>query len=141
MDKADFIAKIAHQCWCGYQLGAGQEFNLDPTNEQHKSQVNGVEEWLKNPSMTAEENHENWMDYKLSIGWTWGKVKDEKKKTHPDLIPYHELPEVERAKDDMDIEARRFALELWDQLSFEDIFIDRLVESHSTHFDEDMNEP
>ena len=116
MEKVEFIARIAHQCWCGYQLGAGQEFNLEPTPAQHDSQMDGVVEWLKNPDMTSEENHENWVRYKEAEGWVYAPVKDVENKNHPDLVPFDQLPEVERLKDDMDIQARRFALMLWNQV-------------------------
>ncbi|MCS6958407.1 MAG: RyR domain-containing protein, partial [Aquificaceae bacterium] len=41
----------------------------------------------------AEELHNLWMEEKLSQGWTYGPVRDNEKKTHPNLVPYEELPE------------------------------------------------
>ena len=120
MNREEFMARIAHQCWVSYQMGAGQKYNVEPTEAQLKSQLDGVWFFLKIPNATSEQNHENWMKCRLADGWKHGPVKDEAKKEHPDLIPYCKLPEVERAKDDMDLASRRFALRMWYTLHPED---------------------
>jgi len=43
-------------------------------------------------------------------------VKDFDKKTHPDLVPYDDLPEIEKRKDLADMTSHRMALALWDSL-------------------------
>jgi len=48
---------------------------------------------------SPEENHNNWSRNKLEDGWRYGKVKDLKKKTHPCLVPYRDLPFEEIIKD------------------------------------------
>lgn len=120
MNREEFMARVAHQCWVSYQMGAGQKYNVEPTEAQLKSQLDGVRFFLKTPNATSEQNHENWMKCRLADGWKHGPVKDEAKKEHPDLIPYCKLPEVERAKDDMDLASRRFALRMWYTLHPED---------------------
>ena len=35
------------------------------------------------------------------MGWVYGEVRDPEKKTHPDMIPYHDLGQLERNKDDV----------------------------------------
>ncbi|MCK7538272.1 MAG: RyR domain-containing protein [Marinilabiliales bacterium] len=47
----------------------------------------------------ARVEHLRWSWEKRLNGWTYGKVKDGKRKIHPDLIPYDELGEAEKAKD------------------------------------------
>lgn len=101
---------LIHQAWVSYQLGCDQPFNVFPTPAQLDSQLNALKEFLKNPMMTVEESHENWVQYKFSLGWKFGPVKDEDKKEHPDLVPFEELPKVEREKDVMDLLARRIVL-------------------------------
>jgi hypothetical protein len=103
----DAAPALCHLAWCCYQLGCGQPYNETPTAAQLESHRNALKAFQANPAMTAEENHENWMSYRLSQGWKYGPVKDEKAKTHPDLIPFDQLPEVERNKDVMDLLARR----------------------------------
>ena len=39
------------------------------------------------------------MDEKKKDGWKFGRTKSGVKKTHPMLVPYGDLPEVERRKD------------------------------------------
>jgi len=48
---------------------------------------------------TPEEAHNSWMESYLKIGWQYGKVRDTEKKTHPDLVPYDDLPSDEKEKD------------------------------------------
>ncbi len=47
----------------------------------------------------AKVEHLRWSWEKRLNGWSFGKVKDEKKKIHPGLIPYDELEEAEKEKD------------------------------------------
>ena len=116
MNEAEFIAKIRHMCWCSYQMGADQEFNEKINDDQLESLINGVQAQLDNPDMTPEENHDNWWYMKINQGWRHGYEKDFERKTHPDMVPYQELPEVERKKDNMDIMAHRGAKKLWEDM-------------------------
>ena len=43
--------------------------------------------------------HEVWAQSRLSEGWTYGERRDDVAKTHPCLVPYEELPEIEKAYD------------------------------------------
>lgn len=47
----------------------------------------------------AEAEHEGWMQFHLAHGWRWAKNRDDKKKLHPCLRPYHLLPKVDVEKD------------------------------------------
>jgi hypothetical protein len=47
----------------------------------------------------AENIHEVWAAGRIKEGWTYGPVRDDKLKTHPDLIPYSELTEGEKQYD------------------------------------------
>lgn len=116
MNKIDFIARIRHLCWCCYQLGAGQPYNIEPNEDQIESQKDGVRFMLENPDITPEENHNNWMKMKKGQGWVYGEIKSFEKKTHPDLVPFEELPEVEKNKDVMDAMAHKGAVELCEKV-------------------------
>lgn len=50
-------------------------------------------------SSSPEELHGSWMQAYFSMGWTYGEVRDPEKKTHPDLVPYADLGQLERDKD------------------------------------------
>lgn len=47
----------------------------------------------------AKNVHEVWAQSRISQGWTYGKERSDALKQHPCLIPYEELPEVEKAYD------------------------------------------
>lgn len=50
-------------------------------------------------SRSPEELHGGWMQAYLEMGWTHGPEYDKEKKTHPDLVPYADLGQLERDKD------------------------------------------
>jgi hypothetical protein len=114
VDKVEFIVRCRFLAWCCYQLAAGQNYNLTPTEDQLKSLKNGVKFGLQNPNATPEENHNNWMKMKISQGWVYGEEKNMEKKTHFDLVPFNELLKVEKDKDIMDCEMNREFAKLWD---------------------------
>lgn len=47
----------------------------------------------------AENVHEVWSASRIKEGWTYGEQKDSIKKTTPCLVPYDELPEIEKQYD------------------------------------------
>lgn len=47
----------------------------------------------------AKNVHEVWAQSRLSQGWTWGPKRSDEFKTHPCLVPYEELSEVEKQYD------------------------------------------
>jgi len=116
MNKINFIAAIRHIGWVTYQIAADQEYNEEINDDQLESLLDGVEFQLNYPDKTPEENHENWLEMKYDQGWEYGPVKDFDKKTHPDIVPYDDLPEIEKRKDLADMASHRMALALWDSL-------------------------
>jgi hypothetical protein len=63
------------------------------------SSVEAVKWRVINPDASDSAQHDRWMDEKKKDGWKFGRVKSGVKKTHPMLVPYGDLPEVERRKD------------------------------------------
>jgi hypothetical protein len=47
----------------------------------------------------SESIHDNWAQRRLMEGWRHGRTRDDASKTHPDLVPYAELPETEKEYD------------------------------------------
>jgi hypothetical protein len=47
----------------------------------------------------AANNHNCWALQRISEGWQFGPDRNDKAKTHPDLVPYEELPESEKEYD------------------------------------------
>lgn len=48
---------------------------------------------------SPEECHESWMKAYSEMGWKYGKTYNPEKKTHPDLVPYGQLGQLEQNKD------------------------------------------
>ena len=120
MDKIVFIAKLCHCGWWCYMRGLGKGANPFPSHEQFESIKDGVKFNLSHRDSTPEENHNNWMKKKIEDGWTFGPEKDEIKKTHPDLIPYRDLPQEEQTKDSIFKFMFDMGLEIWELLFTED---------------------
>ncbi len=47
----------------------------------------------------AKNVHEVWAESRIGQGWTYGEERNDALKHHPCLVPYEELPEVEKAYD------------------------------------------
>ena len=117
MKREEFIAEIRHAAWVAYQIAVGQQYNIKINDDQMESLLDGIEYMDANPDVTPEENHNNWMKMKVSQGWVYGEVKDFEKKTHPDLVPFNDLPIVEQRKDVNDFVIHIMASELWDKIN------------------------
>ena len=50
-------------------------------------------------SNSPEELHGSWMQSYISMGWKYGEQYSREDKTHPDLVPYAQLGQLERDKD------------------------------------------
>lgn len=50
-------------------------------------------------SNSPEELHGSWMQAYFEMGWVYGEEYNREKKTHPDLVPYARLGQLERDKD------------------------------------------
>lgn len=57
------------------------------------------EELLELTERIAENAHDFWALGRIREGWTHGPTRDDSLKTHPDLVPYDELPEGEKEYD------------------------------------------
>lgn len=65
--------------------------NLD--NIQLSEELNDLVEAM------AKNVHEVWAQSRIEQGWTYGTERNDQLKHHPCLVPYEELPEVEKAYD------------------------------------------
>lgn len=50
---------------------------------------------------SPEELHSTWMQSYLAMGWTYDKTYDRERRTHPDLVPYTKLGQLEKDKDNV----------------------------------------
>lgn len=49
--------------------------------------------------LLAQNSHDTWAEKRMSEGWMLGVMRDDKKKQHPGLVPYEQLPESEKEYD------------------------------------------
>lgn len=63
----------------------------------------------------AKNVHEVWAQSRINQGWIYGKERNDFLKTHPCLIPYENLPEVEK---DYDRDTALCTLKLISKLGF-----------------------
>ena len=62
--------------------------------------ASGIEQFTDLQAETvAERIHKVWAQSKKAAGWIYGANRDDERKVHPCLVPYAELPEVEKDKD------------------------------------------
>lgn len=71
------------------------------TEQDRKMFITGVETVLRNPFLTNEQIHDYWWQDRQANGWTYGPVRDYDKKTHPSMVPYAALSDLEKAKDEL----------------------------------------
>ena len=50
-------------------------------------------------SESPEELHGSWMQAYFTNGWVYGEIRDTDARTHPDLVPYAQLGQLEQDKD------------------------------------------
>jgi RyR domain len=48
---------------------------------------------------SPEELHDDWVKAYEKMGWKYGPVRDTVAKTHPDIVPFDELGNLEQSKD------------------------------------------
>ena len=95
-------ARAAHEANRAYCIAIGDNSQPswdDAPDWQKQSALAGVSGVLS--GNTPEQSHEGWMAHKLADGWKYGPAKNPEAKEHPCMVPYSELPEDQRAKDDI----------------------------------------
>ncbi len=92
MSKRNLTIKVINNC-----IMALNDYYGEPTFIDNVSTNKGIESVLSGatPSML----HANWMEYKHNQGWVYGLKKDVQAKTHPCMVPYESLPELQKIKD------------------------------------------
>jgi hypothetical protein len=96
------IAQVCHEAnraWCAANSDKSQKGWWVCEQWQRDSAIAGVQFALANPDAPASAQHDAWMAAKIADGWVYGAMKDPAYKTHPCLVPYEELPEMQRKKD------------------------------------------
>lgn len=120
-------AKAAYEVNRTYCLMLGespQESWEHAPMERRSSYIAGVESIIENPVMLDSEQHDEWLRHKTEEGWKYGPVKDEAKKEHPCIVPYHELPMWQKVKDSI------FKSVIWGILNLDYNYLSKKMGEH-----------
>lgn len=105
IDRAQAIescARAAHEANRAYCFAIGDTSQLpweQAPEWQQTSAKNGVQGVLDGNGPL--ESHGSWLLDKAATGWKYGPVKDPEKKEHPCFMPYEDLPDSQKAKDEI----------------------------------------
>ena len=96
-----FVAYEANRAWCKANGDFSHPAWNDAPEWQKESVINGVEFHRNNPNAGDSASHDSWMAEKANAGWVFGETKDPEATppTHPCMVPFNELPEVDQKKD------------------------------------------
>lgn len=97
VEKDDFLK--AWKCSGNYMVSATRAFNgynPQPINVEDISLDANLEDLTE---AIAENAHDIWARARMDEGWTYGPIRDDAKKQHPDLVPYAQLPDSEKEYD------------------------------------------
>ena len=101
--RADVIARVCHEANRAFALATGEDpATVHPSWSEAPEEICasarvGVRHALD--GATPEQLHESWCQGKVAAGWVYGDVRDNVGKVHPCLVPYAELPVIQRKKD------------------------------------------
>lgn len=109
------VAGACHEVNRAYSniIGDGMKpVSWDDAPEYQKSScIKGVIGVIK--GNTPRESHESWLAEKIATGWHYGPVKNEASLEHPCMVPYDELLEQQRVKDDLFVQTARSLLKAY----------------------------
>lgn len=88
--------------------------DFDNISDERKMQLyNNIDEIIKNPNITAKDEHDIWMKLKLKDGWIYGEKTDRENKIHNCLVPYEQLNIFQKLKDKLAIETIKMFYDIW----------------------------
>lgn len=93
--------EVFQEAWndsANYLVSISNQSNYEP-HPLNLSDVKLEPELIELREAIAENAHEVWAKSRKKEGWTYGPRRDDEKKLHPDMLPYHLLPESEKEYD------------------------------------------
>ena len=98
--RARFVydaARLAAIAACAPVIPVEWEEREPPFKEQFRAVIE--RQCGPQRSTSPEELHGSWMQAYFAMGWIYGETYDRDTKSHPDLVPYAQLGQLERDKD------------------------------------------
>lgn len=98
----DAIGRVCHEANRAYCAILGDQAlpawdDLEPSyrNSTRAGVLKAIE------GNTPQDSHASWMAERTAQGWVYGPTLDRAAKIHPNLVPYDQLPEAQKRKDDL----------------------------------------
>lgn len=100
--RAEFVYEAARLAAIAAQAPIIPE-HYDQRERDFREQFERVIEKQCGPErcLNAEQLHEDWVEAYRRNGWRYGPIRDREARTHPDMVSYAELGQLERDKDDV----------------------------------------
>lgn len=73
-----------------------KDYNPEPIDTSKINLPKDIEQLIE---LLAKNTHEVWSLQRIKEGWSYGTVRDDKKKHHPCLVEYYDLLEEEKEYD------------------------------------------
>ena len=98
--RAEFVYEGARLA----AVAAGAPIVPEPWGERDDAFRNQFVEVIErqcgdNRSGSPEELHGSWVQAYIDMGWKYGPERDVAEKTHPDMVPYAQVGQLEQDKD------------------------------------------
>ena len=100
--RAEFVyegARIAAKAAGAPVIPAGWNYREDAFKKQFLPVIG--KQCGPERSSSPKNLHDDWAKAYVDMGWVYGEEYDRGKKIHPDLVPYDELGQLERDKDEV----------------------------------------
>ena len=94
------LARICHEAHLALRIGlnsSADDMHFDALPQERKDVVISQVRLIR-AGKSPDEVHQAWVDHQLEHGWRWGISRNLIQKTHPNLVPYGDLPVEEKAK-------------------------------------------
>jgi hypothetical protein len=103
-DNLKSIAHIAHAANNAYRFVLGEPLNarydgLLPA--QQDAIINAVRAVVDGQIRTPADNHAAWVTDRQRKGWAYGPAQDNAAMLHPNMLPFDELPDAQKFKDNL----------------------------------------
>lgn len=96
------VAWVCHETIRSF-CEANDDFSIMPWHEandwQIKSSISSVKYLLSKDSIATSDLHDKWVKDKIDDGWVFGDKKNVINKTHPCIVAYEDLSEIDKTKD------------------------------------------
>lgn len=102
--RVNRIAEVSYEAIRAYSYTLGEPLRApwDHASEHRREATRrGVRGILLGHLRDARAAHDAWLSEHRAEGWNWGPIIDEHTRRHPALLPYEQLPQVQRTKGEL----------------------------------------